>query len=236
MRKSLEPLDGETPPIVRRKMSEVSLLHDFSQAKMQSREELIDLLSSFNGDVKSIHDVEEKSLLHLACESMDFIIVKVLVEQYQLDLNAQDCQGNTPLHIACLNQKTQIAIYLIKSPSCDPNIRNSDCLTPLHIAAQTGQGVLISHILTMPSLDRNLEDKEGWTAIDIIRNDPKLAPYLNRKISSTSMASLGSLPSSGRRSSDGEVKGKVTWGSRRSSEPEVKRKGEVEAGGDSLQG
>lgn len=197
MRKSLETLDGPTPPIVRRKLSEISLIKDFNQAREHSRDEVVNLLSHFDGELISIRDSGQRSLLHIACEDMDFIVVKLLVEQYKLGINERDACGNTPLHVACLNQKVQNVIYLVNLPSCDPNIRNADGLTPLHIVARNGPGILITHLLTMPNLDRSLQDKEGRDAISIIRSDPLLAPSLDRKISTASLSSVSS--SGGRR-------------------------------------
>jgi hypothetical protein len=194
-------LDCETPPIVRRKLSEISLLNDFNKAK-GSRDEITRLLSLFEGNLQTIRDPQQKSLLHIACEDMDFIVVKLLVEKYKLGVNIRDATGNTPLHVACLNQKAQTVLYLSKLPSCDPNVRNSDGLTPLHIVAESGPGIIISHLVSMPALDRTLEDEEGRTAISIIQSDPKLAPSLDRK---RSTASIGTFSSSSRRSSEVEL-------------------------------
>lgn len=197
-------VDGETPPIVRRKMSEVSLINNFREAKGCGRDEVLGILSRYQGELQSIRDPSQKSLLHIACEIMDFIVVKTLVEQYALDVNEQDSQGNTPLHIACQNQMVQTVVYLTKAPSCDPNSRNNDGFTPLHIAARNGPGIIITHLLTMPTLDRGVLDREGRDAITIIRNDPVLASSLDRKMSTVSLSSTSSLKSS----EDREVKRK----------------------------
>lgn len=186
----MEMVDVDTPPNVRRKLSEVALLREFSQAKGHSRDAVLKILHRFQGDLKNVRDPSQKSLLHIACEIMDFIVVKFLIEQHDLGINEQDSCGNTPLHIACLNQKVQTVIFLVKEPGCDPNIRNSDGLTPLHVAARTGPGIIITHLLTMPALDRSLEDGEGRDAIAIICSDPNLAPSLDRKVSTASMGGV----------------------------------------------
>ena len=49
-------------------------------------------------------------------------IVELLVER-GLDVNAQDCGGNTPLHLAMSPFQREVAKYLVDS-GADPEIKN----------------------------------------------------------------------------------------------------------------
>ena len=170
----------------------MTVLRQFSEAKGHPLEDIKGMLSWYSGDLRSIRNNKKKSLLHLACEDMDFRTVKYLVEECKFPLNEQDSGGNTPLHIACSAEKIQSAMYLSLQSSCNPNIKNSEGMTPLHIATKRRQIILIKHLLDLGKVDRTVKDPSGKTAVEIIRQDPELAPCLTRKTSTTSLSTATS--------------------------------------------
>lgn len=189
--RSISPLDGATPPMVKKNFLEASvLLEEFKKAKGKSTEEILEILERHREVLKDARDEKGRSLLHLACKLMEYRIVRKLVEDYDFEINRQDANGDTPLHIACRAEKTQSVIFLTKVSGCDPNVKNRNGSTPLHIAARKGPVLLITHLLAMGNLDRSITDKEGRDAISVIRDDPRLAPSLDRKISTASLGSI----------------------------------------------
>ena len=159
---------------------EKTLLNEFKASKGRTVKEIFALLKSYENYcvLKDVRDSNMRSLLHIACQIMNFIIVKHLIETYEFNPNLQDEYGNTALHVACLSEKTQIVMYLINKSNCNPNIRNRDGSTPFHIAARNQSVVIVKYLMAMPQLDGNVKDITGKTALEIIEVDPKLAPNL----------------------------------------------------------
>ena len=61
-------------------------------------------------------------------------IVELLVER-GLDVNAQDCDGNTPLHLAMSPFQREVAKYLVDS-GADPEIKNWKGISPHKMVQQ----------------------------------------------------------------------------------------------------
>lgn len=168
-------------------VNQEQLLNDFREAKGCTVAEAKDILRAFQGNVKDIRDPSRKSLLHIACAVMDFRVVKLLVEEYGLEIDDQDSSGNTPLHIACSSQKVQSVMYLVNNSLCDPNVRNNEGLTPLHAASRHGPMGLLKHLLSIKGLDTTVKDSSGRTAIEIIQSNPQLTPSLEKQTSTVSL-------------------------------------------------
>ena len=69
-------------------------------------------------------------------------IVELLVER-GLDVNAQNCDGNTPLHLAMSPFQREVAKYLVDS-GADPEIKNWKGISP-HKMVQDGIVNFLSH-------------------------------------------------------------------------------------------
>ena len=61
-------------------------------------------------------------------------IVELLIER-GLDVNAQDCGGNTPLHLAMSPFQREVAKYLVDS-GADPEIKNWKGTSPHKMVQQ----------------------------------------------------------------------------------------------------
>lgn len=195
MRKSLVTAEEETLPNLNNESHEATVLRQFSEARGCPLEDIKGILSRYSGDLRTIYNESKKNLLHLACEEMEFRIVKYLIEKHDFSLTEQDQDGNTPLHIAISAEKVQTALYLLAHPYCDPNIKNEEGLTPLHVATRMKHTILINYMLGLSRLDRTVQDSNGRTAVEVIRGDPELAECLVRKTSTVSLAEPESKPS-----------------------------------------
>ena len=82
-------------------------------------------------------DSDKRSMLHhfaLNPNENSMAIVELLVER-GLDVNAQDCDGNTPLHLAMSPFQREVAKYLVDS-GADPEIKNWKGISPHKIVQQ----------------------------------------------------------------------------------------------------
>jgi len=57
--------------------------------------------------------------LHHACECSDFKIIKLLLAQEIIDVNARDVAGSTPLHLCCVSGELSALRVLLKDPRVD---------------------------------------------------------------------------------------------------------------------
>ena len=107
-----------------------------------------------------------KAALHHAVENQHIEVIKLLLENKEVDIkevdiNLADQKGNTPLHYAVNKKHPGIAQLLLeKSDRIKPNLQNTEGLTPLALAAQKN---IVSVLKIL------LENKE----VDINRADPK---------------------------------------------------------------
>jgi ankyrin repeat protein len=68
-------------------------------------------------------------MLHWACDRGSLEKVKLLVEEFNVNVNAQDAEGATPLHCACLSGWSTIIDYLKGLPSVDQTIKDNSGMT-----------------------------------------------------------------------------------------------------------
>ncbi|OAQ28998.1 ankyrin [Linnemannia elongata AG-77] len=69
------------------------------------------------------------TMLHWACDRGSLKKVKLLVETYNVDVNALDDEGSTPLHYACLSGWPELATYLQSLPAVDQSIKDHSGMT-----------------------------------------------------------------------------------------------------------
>jgi ankyrin repeat protein len=116
----------------------------------QGNEEMVQLLLQ--------HIQPPATLLHSACEGSSVSLVKLLLEKYNLRLDTQDDNGDTPLHCACRSPKGKEIVPLIldKAQSFFDrehyltyiNAKNDIGLTPFDCACDVGYNNLIKYLLS----------------------------------------------------------------------------------------
>ena len=93
------------------------------------------------GGFTSIKD--RASLLHRACSRGDINLVRALIQEYKMGVNALDNDMNTPLHVAALAGKQEVALALIKEFCCDVNSKGFEGRSVLHSACIGGDVGLV---------------------------------------------------------------------------------------------
>jgi len=82
-----------------------------------------------------------------------------------IDINAQDSEGETALYWASLHGKTEIAQLLLQA-GAQTNIKANDGTVPLHAAAMYSQDTLLIHDLLNHGADLEaVNEDNGWTPL-----------------------------------------------------------------------
>ncbi|KAK5050439.1 hypothetical protein LTR84_003720 [Exophiala bonariae] len=94
-----------------------------------------------NGASISVFDDGGNNTLHLACETGNLSMVKMLWDSHWADPSQKqaangDANGSTPLHIACMHRQPRIVDYLL-TQGVDVNIQVAGGLTPIQATANT---------------------------------------------------------------------------------------------------
>ena len=108
------------------------------------------------------------SALHKVARCRNLEVVRYLVEELRLDVNAKDPLGWTPLYLAALNDCTETARCLLEH-GADVNARTRDGSTPLMAAAkeilEDGQHSELVKLLLDAGAEVDPRDKDGRTAL-----------------------------------------------------------------------
>ncbi|KAM3511696.1 hypothetical protein MY11210_004653 [Beauveria gryllotalpidicola] len=113
--------------------------------KFQSREMLKELME-FERAEWSATDAQGNTWLHSAATHGLTDIVKTLVSQRHININAQRLDGETPLICALKNKRRAIITVLLRA-SADVNIATHDGYSPLFYAAESNSETLSEELL-----------------------------------------------------------------------------------------
>lgn len=107
-------------------------------------------------DVNYKHPICGWTPLHRACAGGHVDVVKVLLAQPHLDVEATTTQGNTALHVACKKNFTEAALLLLRAPSVLKTVsqfeslvekRNAKGCMALHFACRAQNLTLVKALL-----------------------------------------------------------------------------------------
>jgi ankyrin repeat domain-containing protein 50 len=92
-------------------------------------------------------------------------IVRRLLAQPEIDVNARDERGRTALHLAAELARTAAAALLVEHPGIDLNPKDARGMTPLADAAFAGQADIVALLLARPGVEVNFVDANRNTPL-----------------------------------------------------------------------
>ena len=110
------------------------------------------------GDIKI-----RTTLLHSGARKGDLREIREALRISQIDINAQDEDGQTALHICSAEDDTRIARYLCENHA-DVNVEDFSGARPLHLAAAKGYTEMVGILLSYRAVD--IKDDDGFYAQD----------------------------------------------------------------------
>ncbi len=133
---------------------------------MRDREGITRLLAEAPMSIDA-RDEFGMTALHWAVAQNYEELVQDLLNNYKLDLNVQDNEGNTPLHYAARNGN-DVIFQVLLAHGANINTRNNGGNTALHLAAQAGRLAIVRSFLrhdsaTIDSINRvNNRGLSAW--------------------------------------------------------------------------
>jgi len=103
--------------------------------------------------------------LILAIQYSKIEIVKMLLDNPNIDINIQDKNGHTALIHAITNNKIEIVKMLLDHPNIDINFQNKNGNTALIHAISNNKIEIVKMLLDHPNIDINFQNKNEYTAL-----------------------------------------------------------------------
>lgn len=110
----------------------------------------------------------DKTGLYMACSNNSMDVVKLLLEDDRIDLNASEYDdtmnngsGYTLLYKACYDKNDVLVSFLLKDGRIDPNKGDDRGMTPLHLAYLFNHYSIIQLLIADERVDQNKKDKHG---------------------------------------------------------------------------
>ena len=118
-------------------------------------------------DYKTL-ELNNNSLLHLACLNGSLSVAKYFIENLKYNPNITGEKNSTPLHYTAESSHIDLVKYLIDSHHCDPLVRDQNNDTPLHRAALGGGVEVVKYSTEDLKVDVNLTGRYKRTAMSAI--------------------------------------------------------------------
>ena len=107
----------------------------------------------------------DKSPLHLAAFNGHADVIRLYLQQKNIDVNGKTGSGFTALSYAAQFGHERSCQLLLGHRGIDSNTADTEGMTPLHKAAYSGKIAVLRILLAHQGLDLNLHDTEGMTAL-----------------------------------------------------------------------
>lgn len=110
-----------------------------------------------------------EEMLRIAAGNGDLLVVRYILQNIPLDINAKDEEGHNALFYATRWNYLNIVKELLHR-NADINIQDNDLRTPLMYAANLGYLEIADELLNHPNINLYLKDKNDKTALEIAKD------------------------------------------------------------------
>lgn len=151
----------------------------FHYAAQFGCDEVAMLLSKLDIDLARIPDRDGMSALHVAAKNGHYKFIQTLLSYCPDICKLLDNKDMTVIHAAVEGGNLRVVDYFLENQLFQGVINGKDKYgnTPLHLAAIHENPYIFLRLLKHKRVDRNAINKEGFTAMDIIPLNTKLAIY-----------------------------------------------------------
>jgi ankyrin repeat protein len=168
-----------------------------NEGKCSSEEQVLLLKALIDRGVPlSSIDEAKRTPLHHAAASGNLELMRILIDQGHLDINARDGAGLTPLTLAIMAGKTETVKFLLENHA-DVSLTSDETyrMTPLHYAALQGNKEIVKLLLEAHA-DINVLNSEGKTPLYLCveYTCPDLIPLLAAPETVNQPAANGKTP------------------------------------------
>jgi len=135
---------------------------------------ITELLIKNNIDINIQNNIHEFTPLHYAVNLNYINLVKILLDNKNININIQDYLGNTVLHYSLIEKNFEIMELLLKNNDLNFNLYNLDNKIPLHYLFEKYEKIknnsIINNYLNLFILNSNLnfQDNSGITCLFLI--------------------------------------------------------------------
>ncbi len=164
-------LNGDASKQRLENLSEEDLQADWSKRLSREVKKAIDAKEpkriEFLRTIENLNFVNEDgwTVLMLAVEGGDTEMVKLLLENKQIDPNLADKDGWTALMLAAVKGHTEDLKLLLENEKTNPNLADERGFTALMFAVDKGHAETVKPLLENEETNPNLVNKDGWTAL-----------------------------------------------------------------------
>ena len=125
------------------------------------------LLYNINGNLE---DDTCNARFYLACVRNNIEIVKLLINNLNININCVNKYGLTAFHYACIHNSIEIIKLLLNNSQLNLNIYDKNGYTAFHYACSNGNIEIIKLLINEPRLNINIYNKNGKkTALHLVR-------------------------------------------------------------------
>jgi ankyrin repeat protein len=144
-----------------------------------SRGETARLLLERGADKKTLN-TKNYAPIHVAAAFHKFAIVEWLLNDGDIEVNAQDIEGKTPLHWS-IQKNNESVVEQFLNAGADVNIVDDEGKSSLHYATNQGNEQIVRWLLENDA-DPTIEDKEGQNPLTLAKKakHPQIADLMQR--------------------------------------------------------